>query len=139
MPDKTMTEFTNDGFFKTGDLATCDEDGYISIVGRNKDMIITGGLNVYPKEIEEQIDRLKEVEESAVIGIAHEDFGEAVVAVIVLKPAVLLDSQAVIKYMKGQLANFKVPKQVHFVESLPRNTMGKVQKNILRETFTQET
>ncbi len=137
MPDKTLTEFTDDGFFITGDLATCDKDGYISIVGRNKDMIITGGLNVYPKEIEEQIDLLEEVEESAVIGIAHEDFGEAVVAVIVLKPAASLDSQTVIDYMKSQLANFKVPKQVHFIESLPRNTMGKVQKNLLRETFTE--
>ena len=140
MPDKTAEEFTEDGFFKTGDIASLDEDGYISIIGRDKDMIISGGLNVYPKEIESILDRLNGVTESAVIGVPHADFGEAVVAVIVRDPYLTKQGQLtetqIITEMKATIAGFKVPKQVHFVDSLPRNTMGKVQKNILRETYT---
>lgn len=135
LPEKTAEEFTGDGFFKTGDVASLDMDGYISIIGRDKDMIISGGLNVYPKEIESIIDKFDGVTESAVIGVPHSDFGEAVVAVIVSTDSQLTETQ-VIAEMKANVAGFKVPKQVHFVDSLPRNTMGKVQKNILRETYT---
>jgi malonyl-CoA/methylmalonyl-CoA synthetase len=137
MPDKTQEEFTEDGYFKTGDLAMCDEDGYISIVGRNKDMIITGGFNVYPREIEDIIDRMEGVDESAVIGLAHSDFGEAVTAVIVKTPESTLDEDLMVAHLKKTLANFKVPKRIVFVDSLPRNTMGKVQKNVLREKYSQ--
>ena len=135
LPDKTRQEFTSDGFFKTGDLATEDKDGYISIVGRNKDMIISGGLNVYPREIEAAIDRLPGILESAVIGLPDDDFGEGVCAVIVPEAGVNLEEEAIIGELKSQLANFKIPKQVHFIADLPRNTMGKVQKNVLREMF----
>lgn len=137
MPEKTREEFTSDGFFKTGDVGTIDQDGYVSIVGRAKDLIISGGFNVYPKEIELLIDEMPGVAESAVIGLPHPDFGEAVTAVVVCRPdyAGLTDS-AVIAHVKSQLANFKVPKRVYFVDGLPRNTMGKVQKNILRERFS---
>jgi malonyl-CoA/methylmalonyl-CoA synthetase len=135
MPEKTRDEFNDEGYFKTGDLAMRDDEGYISIVGRNKDMIITGGFNVYPREIEDVIDQMEGVDESAVIGINHSDFGEAVTAVIVQTPGSDLDEVTVIAHLKTTLANFKVPKQVIFVESLPRNTMGKVQKNLLREKF----
>ena len=133
MPEKTAAEFTDDGYFRTGDLARIDDNGYVSIVGRNKDLIISGGLNIYPKEIEFEIDQLEQVTESAVIGLPHEDFGEAVTAVVVLEKDATLTEQDVIDYLRGRLANFKLPKRIHFVESLPRNTMGKVQKNILRE------
>jgi len=135
LPGKTKEEFTEDGYFRTGDIASQDEDGYISIVGRNKDMIISGGLNVYPKEIEAVIDRLPGVLESAVIGLPHSDFGEGVCAVIVAEAGHTLDEQAIIHHLKSRLANFKIPKWVHIVPSLPRNTMGKVQKNVLREMF----
>lgn len=135
MPEKTAEEFDADGFFITGDLASQDEDGYISIVGRSKDLVISGGLNVYPKEIESLIDKLDGVAESAVIGIPHPDFGEAVTAVIVPAPGSSQTELGIIDAMKGQVANFKVPKSVHFVDELPRNTMGKVQKNQLRERF----
>lgn len=135
MPEKTAEEFTEDHYFKTGDVGRFDEDGYLSIVGRSKDLIITGGYNVYPKEIESIIDEMPEVEESAVIGIPHPDFGEAVCAVLVLKSGAKLDAETVISRLKTQIANFKVPKQVHIVSELPRNTMGKVQKNILRQNF----
>lgn len=137
-PDKTAEEFTPDGWFRTGDLAQWDEAGYLRIVGRSKDMIISGGLNVYPKEIENLLDKLPGVVESAVIGIHDDDFGEAVTAVIVQAPGQNLTSVAVIEAMKSQLANFKVPKHVHFVDSLPRNTMGKVQKSLLRDRFRGE-
>lgn len=136
LPEKTKEEFTRDGYFRTGDLASIDEDGYISIVGRDKDMIITGGLNVYPREVEKIIDQLPGIEESAVIGLPDSDFGEAVVAILVRSFESEVDEQTVIQHLKETLANFKVAKKVFFVESLPRNTMGKVQKNILRETFT---
>ena len=135
MPDKTAEEFDDEGFFRTGDLASRDEDGYISIVGRGKDLIISGGLNVYPKEIEAVIDKLPGVAESAVIGLPHPDFGEGVCAVIVPEAGAKLTADEMTDALKGQLANFKVPKWVHFVDALPRNTMGKVQKNLLRERF----
>jgi malonyl-CoA/methylmalonyl-CoA synthetase len=133
LPEKTAEDFTDDGFFTTGDQGRIDGEGYVSIVGRAKDMIITGGLNVYPKEIELLIDELPGVKESAVIGLPHPDFGEAVTAVVVPEPGADLDGDAVIAYVKAHAANFKVPKTVHLVDSLPRNTMGKVQKNLLRE------
>ena len=135
-PEKTAEEFRDDGFFITGDLAMIDERGYIHIVGRAKDLIISGGFNVYPKEVELCIDEIEGVEESAVIGLPHLDFGEAVVAVVKLEsdcPEVTADTiQAT---AKAELANFKVPKRVFFVDELPRNAMGKVQKNALRERF----
>jgi malonyl-CoA/methylmalonyl-CoA synthetase len=139
MPEKTQEEFTGDGYFKTGDIGTIDRDGYVSIVGRAKDLIISGGFNVYPKEIELLIDEIPGVAESAVIGLPHPDFGEAVTAVIVRnKDDVALSEADVIASVKNQLANFKVPKRVYFVDELPRNTMGKVQKNILRTQFTDQ-
>lgn len=136
MPEKTAAEFSSDGFFRTGDLASQDEDGYISIVGRNKDLIISGGLNVYPKEIETLLDNLDGVAESAVIGLPDPDFGEAVSAVIVADGTQELSPTDVTAYVKEKVANFKVTRQVFFVEELPRNAMGKVQKNKLREMFT---
>jgi malonyl-CoA/methylmalonyl-CoA synthetase len=140
MPEKTVEDFTADGFFNTGDKAVVDADGYIAIVGRAKDMVICGGLNVYPKEIELVIDDMPGVGESAVIGVPHADFGEAVVAVIVADSAssapAVPSADAVIAQCKMQLANFKVPKRVEIVDALPRNAMGKVQKNVLREQFS---
>jgi malonyl-CoA/methylmalonyl-CoA synthetase len=135
MPDKTAEDFTADGFFNTGDKGRIDEDGYVSIVGRAKDMVITGGLNVYPKEIELFIDDLPAVKESAVIGVPHQDFGEGVVAVVVPERLEDASERDVIEACKASLANFKVPKRVVFVDELPRNTMAKVQKNALRETY----
>ncbi|GAA4026260.1 malonyl-CoA synthase [Actimicrobium antarcticum] len=135
MPEKTAQEFTADGYFMTGDVGCMDPNGYLSIVGRSKDLIISGGYNIYPKEIESFLDELDGVQESAVIGIPHPDFGEAVVAVIVAQPGTGLSEAQVIAMMKSQIANFKVPKQVHFVDELPRNAMSKVQKNVLRERF----
>ena len=133
MPEKTAEEFTEDGYFKTGDVGRVDADGYVSIVGRSKDLIISGGYNVYPKEIESVIDEMPGVLESAVIGVPHADFGEAVVAVVVMRDGATLSEAALIDTLKTRIANFKVPKRVHFVDELPRNTMGKVQKNVLRE------
>jgi malonyl-CoA/methylmalonyl-CoA synthetase len=134
MPEKTAEEFTADGYFHTGDLARVDANGYVSIVGRAKDLIISGGFNVYPKEIESYIDKLPGVAESAVIGVPHPDFGEAVVAVVVRTAAdTTLNEAAVIAALKDRIAGFKVPKRVFLVSELPRNTMGKVQKNLLRE------
>jgi malonyl-CoA/methylmalonyl-CoA synthetase len=135
MPDKTREEFTADGYFRTGDVGELLSNGYLRIVGRAKDLIITGGLNVYPKEIEERIDALPGVVESAVIGLPDADFGEAVVAVVVTKPDHTLTENGVVAALKGEIANFKVPKRVHFVADLPRNAMGKVQKNLLRDKF----
>jgi malonyl-CoA/methylmalonyl-CoA synthetase len=135
MPEKTREDFTADGFFNTGDKATISADGYVSIVGRAKDLIICGGLNVYPREVEQLLDDLEGVVESAVIGVPHADFGEAVVAVIVATAGNSLEEQAIIDFCKGEIANFKVPKQVFFVDELPRNAMGKVQKNLLRERY----
>ena len=138
MPEKTAEEFTADGFFKTGDVGQIDSAGYVSIVGRSKDLIITGGYNVYPKEIESLIDELPGVLESAVIGLAHRDFGEAVTAVVVARSGVQLEERAMIEQLKAKIANFKVPKRIHIVAALPRNTMGKVQKNVLRDQFSAQ-
>jgi len=135
MPEKNQEEFTADGFFRTGDLGCFDADGYLSIVGRSKDLVISGGYNVYPKEIELLLDELPGVEESAVIGVPHPDFGEAVVAVIVPHQGTKLSEREVIDHVRGKLAGYKVPKRVHMVEDLPRNAMGKVQKNLLRDRF----
>jgi malonyl-CoA/methylmalonyl-CoA synthetase len=137
LPEKTAEDFTDDGFFDTGDQAVIDSDGYVSIVGRAKDMIISGGLNIYPKEIEILLDDMSGVVESAVIGLPHPDFGESVVAVIVGTENAP-ESSDVIAHCKAVLANFKVPKQVHFIDSLPRNAMGKVQKNLLRERYAAD-
>lgn len=136
MPEKTKEDFSKDGFFNTGDKGLIDEGGYVSIIGRSKDMIISGGLNVYPKEIESLIDKIEGVLESAVIGLSDEDLGEKVVAVIVSEESKTLDEKKVISEIKDQLAGFKAPKEVKFIDQLPRNAMGKVQKNILRETFS---
>jgi malonyl-CoA/methylmalonyl-CoA synthetase len=133
LPEKTAAEFTADGWFRTGDLARQDADGYVSIVGRAKDLIISGGLNIYPREIEGWLDRLEGVRESAVIGVPHPDFGEAVVAVVVARPGAAPSEAALIAALKAQIAGFKVPKRVIVADELPRNAMGKVQKNLLRE------
>lgn len=135
MPEKTAEEFRQDGFFITGDIAKIDAKGYVHIVGRSKDLVISGGFNIYPKEVETLIDKMDGVVESAVIGVGHPDFGEAVVAVIVAEQKDALSEGAVITDIKSQLANFKVPKRVFFVDELPRNAMGKVQKNVLREEY----
>jgi malonyl-CoA/methylmalonyl-CoA synthetase len=134
-PEKTASEFRSDGFFITGDLASLDEKGYVRIVGRTKDLVITGGFNVYPKEVESEIDQISGVIESAVIGVPHPDFGEGVTAVIVRKAASPLSEKDVVAALEGRLARFKQPKRVLFLDELPRNTMGKVQKNVLREQF----
>ena len=135
MPEKTREEFTADGWFKTGDVGQFDERGYITIVGRSKDLIISGGYNVYPAEIEGYINDLPGVAESALVGVAHPDFGEVGVAVLTLKPGAGLTGEAVIAALKSRLANFKIPKRCFVVDQLPRNTMGKVQKNLLREQY----
>ena len=135
MPEKTKEEFTADGFFKTGDVGKIDPRGYITIVGRSKDLIISGGYNVYPAEIEGYINDLPGVAESALIGVPHPDFGEVGVAVVISKPGASLKSAEIIGVLKSKLANFKIPKQCFVVPELPRNTMGKVQKNLLREQY----
>ncbi len=135
MPEKTAEEFTADGYFKTGDVGRFDENGYLSIVGRSKDLIISGGYNVYPKEIESVIDEMDGVTESAVVGVPHADFGEAVTAVVVPQSGATLSESEIIGFLKSKIANFKVPKRVFFVPELPRNTMGKVQKNVLRDQY----
>jgi malonyl-CoA/methylmalonyl-CoA synthetase len=133
MPEKTAEEFTPDGWFKTGDVGRVDADGFVTIVGRSKDLVISGGYNVYPAEIEGVLNDWPGVLESAVIGVPHPDFGEAVVAVLVPKPSAALDAAALVAALKGRIANFKVPKRVFVVAELPRNAMGKVQKNLLRQ------
>jgi malonyl-CoA/methylmalonyl-CoA synthetase len=133
MPEKTQQEFTADGWFKTGDVGKIDARGYVSIVGRSKDLIISGGYNVYPAEIEGTMNDLPGVAESAVIGVPHPDFGEAVVAVVVAQPGSTPDAATLITELKSKIANFKVPKHVFVVPELPRNAMGKVLKNLLRE------
>jgi malonyl-CoA/methylmalonyl-CoA synthetase len=135
MPEKTAAEFRADGFFITGDLGTIGADGYLRIVGRGKDLIITGGLNVYPREIESLLDDLPGVEESAVVGLPHDDFGEGVTAFVVLKPGARLTQDDVTASLCERLARFKLPKRVLFLDQLPRNSMGKVQKNALREEY----
>ncbi|MDP3171980.1 MAG: malonyl-CoA synthase [Polaromonas sp.] len=133
MPEKTKEEFTTDGYFKTGDVGKIDERGYIHIVGRSKDLIISGGYNVYPAEIEVYINDMPGVAESAVVGVPHPDFGEVGVAIVIARPGSTLDGDAIIAALKAGLANFKIPKRCFVVNELPRNTMGKVQKNLLRE------
>jgi malonyl-CoA/methylmalonyl-CoA synthetase len=135
MLEKTAAEFRPDGFFITGDLGKIDARGYVHIVGRGKDLIITGGYNVYPKEVESEIDMLPGVEESAVIGVPDADFGEAVAAIVVRAKGSEVTEQDVKNGLKDRLARFKQPKHVFFVPELPRNAMGKVQKNLLREDF----
>jgi len=134
MPEKTAEELKEDGWFITGDLARIDSDGYVTIVGREKDLVITGGFNVYPKEVESLIDDLNGVRESAVIGVPHRDFGEAVVAVVV-QTLEGISKEAILGELETKLAKFKQPKQIILVDALPRNTMGKVQKKALRETY----
>ncbi|SFJ39585.1 malonyl-CoA synthase [Bradyrhizobium sp. Gha] len=135
MPEKTKSEFRPDGFFITGDLGKIDHKGYVHILGRGKDLVISGGFNVYPKEIESEIDAMPGVIESAVIGVPHADFGEGVTAVLVCNKGADVTEAAVLKALDGRLAKFKMPKRVFVVDELPRNTMGKVQKNILRDTY----
>jgi len=136
MPEKTAEEFTPDGFFRTGDVGRIDADGYVTIVGRSKDLIISGGYNVYPAELESFINDLPGVAESAVVGVPHADFGEVGVAVVVPRPGMQLDSGQILAELKARLANYKVPKQCHVVTDLPRNAMGKVQKNLLRAQYS---
>lgn len=133
MPEKTREEFTADGWFKTGDVGKVDARGYVTIVGRSKDLIISGGYNVYPAEIEGYLNEMPGVAESAVVGVPHPDFGEVGVAIVIPKPGASLQGEQLIASLKSQLANFKIPKRCYVVGELPRNTMGKVQKNLLRE------
>jgi malonyl-CoA/methylmalonyl-CoA synthetase len=133
MAEKTADEFTTDLWFKTGDIGSLDPDGYLTLAGRSKDLIISGGYNVYPAEVEGYVNGLPGVAESAVVGVPHPDFGEAVVAVVVPRPGAALEATAIVGALKTQIANFKLPKQVFVVPELPRNAMGKVQKSLLRE------
>jgi malonyl-CoA/methylmalonyl-CoA synthetase len=133
--EKTRSEFSADGWFKTGDVARIDRNGYVHIVGRAKDLVISGGYNVYPKEVETELDAIEGVLESAVFGVPHPDFGEGVTAAIVAKPGAVLSEETIIESVKTRLARYKVPKRILLVEELPRNAMGKVQKNALRQAF----
>ena len=135
MPEKTKEEFSADGWFKTGDVGKTDQRGYVSIVGRSKDLIISGGYNVYPAEIEGYINDMPGVAESALVGVPHPDFGEVGVAVVIAKPGAAVDADAIVAQLKSQLANFKIPKRCFVTTELPRNTMGKVQKNLLRDQY----
>ena len=135
MPEKTAEEFTPDGWFKTGDVGVVDERGYVRIVGRSKDLIISGGYNVYPAEVEGFINELPGVMESALVGVPHPDFGEVGVAVVIPRPGAALDGDAILSTLRSQLANFKIPKRCFVAQELPRNTMGKVQKNLLRAQY----
>jgi malonyl-CoA/methylmalonyl-CoA synthetase len=135
MPEKTAQEIREDGFFVTGDVATREPDGRVTLVGRAKDLIIAGGLNIYPKEIEEAIDALPGVDESAVIGVPHPDMGEGVVAVVVPRKGASVTEEAVRGALESQLARFKQPRRVIVVDALPRNAMGKVQKAALRAEY----
>jgi malonyl-CoA/methylmalonyl-CoA synthetase len=137
MPEKTKEEFTADGWFKTGDVGKIDADGYVTIVGRSKDLIISGGYNVYPAEVEGYINEIPGVAESALVGVPHPDFGEVGVAVVIPKAGAKLDAEQIVATLKARLANFKIPKRCFVVGELPRNTMGKVQKNLLREQHKQ--
>lgn len=137
MPEKTASEFRDDGFFITGDLGQIDENGYLRIVGRDKDLVISGGYNVYPKEIEALIDEIDGVLESAVIGVQHPDYGEGVTAVIVPQPGTKIDEVTILTAISDKLARYKQPKKILFVDELPRNVMGKVQKAELRKTYAK--
>ncbi len=134
-PDKDAEEFTSDGWFRTGDVGVFDTDGYLELVGRSKDLVISGGYNVYPKEIELLLDEMPGIVESAVVGVPDDDFGEAVTAVVTVQPGFVLDEALVITELKTRLASYKVPKRIHVVDELPRNAMGKVQKSVLRADF----
>jgi malonyl-CoA/methylmalonyl-CoA synthetase len=131
-PAKTRLEFRDDGFFVTGDLGRRDEDGYVAIVGRSRDLVISGGFNVYPAEVEAALDSFPEIAESAVIGVPHHDFGEAVAAVVVLRDGTPIGEEEIRKRLSAVLARYKVPKRIAFVDRLPRNAMGKVRKDVLR-------
>jgi malonyl-CoA/methylmalonyl-CoA synthetase len=133
-PTKTSQEFTADGWFKTGDLGKIDDQGYVHIVGRAKDLVISGGYNVYPKEVETELDAIPGVAESAVFGVPHPDFGEGVTAAVVLQKDVQLTEAAILEAVRSRLARYKLPKRILLLTELPRNTMGKVQKNVLRAT-----
>jgi malonyl-CoA/methylmalonyl-CoA synthetase len=135
MPEKTAAEFHPDGYFITGDVGRLDERGYLFIVGRAKDLIISGGYNVYPIEVETELDALSGVAESAVIGVPHPDFGEGVTAVVVARPGAALDENQLRAALEQRLANYKLPKRIVFVAEMPRNAMGKVQKAALRQTY----
>jgi len=135
MPEKTAEEFRDDGFFITGDMATMDQEGRISIVGRAKDLVISGGYNVYPKEVENAIDEIDGVKESAIIGVPHPDFGEGVTAIIIKESHSDITEENVMSYLKEKIARFKQPNKIFFLDELPRNTMGKVQKKALRDTY----
>ena len=135
MPEKTAEEFTADGWFKTGDVGLQDARGYVTIVGRSKDLIISGGYNVYPAEIEGYLNDMPGVAESAIVGVPHPDFGEVGVAVVIAKPGARLDADGLVGALKAKLANFKIPKRCFIASELPRNTMGKVQKNLLRDQY----
>jgi malonyl-CoA/methylmalonyl-CoA synthetase len=135
MPEKTKEEFREDGFFITGDVGVIDADGYVQIVGRSKDLIISGGYNIYPKELELLLDEEEGVLESAVIGVPHADFGEGVVAVLVPRPGARLEEEVILESIKPKIARFKQPKRIVVLDELPRNTMGKVQKNVLRDAY----
>ena len=137
LPEKTRGEFTGDGWFRTGDMGEWTPEGYVRIVGRAKDLIITGGLNVYPKEIEERLDAMDGVVDSAVIGVPHPDFGEAVTAVVVAKPGHALTEASIIGALKAEIAGFNVPKRVVFAADMPRNSLGKVMKAELRQRFAR--
>jgi len=138
MPEKTREELRDDGFFMTGDLGCVDADGYLAIVGRQKDLIISGGFNIYPKEIELVLDEQPGVLESAVVGVPHPDFGEGVLAVLVPRPGETPDLDAIDAALKSQLARYKQPKAYVLIDALPRNTMGKVQKNALRDQYATQ-
>jgi malonyl-CoA/methylmalonyl-CoA synthetase len=133
--EKTRKEFTDDGWFKTGDLGRIDPDGYIHIVGRAKDLVISGGYNVYPKEVEAELDALTGILESAVFGVPHPDFGEGVTAAVVAKPGATITEGDILELIRERVARYKVPKRIILMEELPRNTMGKVQKSALRNAF----
>ena len=133
--ERTRAEFSPDGWFKTGDVGRIDRNGYVHIVGRAKDLVISGGYNVYPKEVETELDAIEGILESAVFGVPHPDFGEGVTAVVVAKPGAVLSEEVIIESIKTRLARYKVPKRILLVEELPRNAMGKVQKKALRKTF----
>jgi malonyl-CoA/methylmalonyl-CoA synthetase len=132
-PEKTQADRTPDGFFRTGDLGRIDSDGYLHISGRAKDLVITGGYNVYPKEVEMELDALPGITESAVFGVPHADFGEGVTAAVTIQSGIQLEEDALLRALRDRLASYKVPKRILIVDELPRNTMGKVQKNVLRE------
>jgi malonyl-CoA/methylmalonyl-CoA synthetase len=135
-PELTATEFRSDGFFISGDMATVSASGRIKIVGRNRDLIISGGLNVYPNEIEDSLNILPGIIESAVIGVIHPDLGESVVACIVTEASFKCDENEIIDALKNQLASYKVPRRIIRLESLPKNIMGKIQKNMLRQRYS---